>query len=454
METLDTLHPIRAELLSPKYYFQSLIEQAHYCGLLSERELSAIQTDLLLILAEQTDKWSRGESSSIPTEKARDIMASILFVIGIHLKSYQTPEQAVDTLKLKPLKALFENGLNLVRRKMAISRHLQKGILDNLLDSPNVFYRSTIADGINGFFKLYRPQFTAHEIHITADYPVFMGRPELEGIEFIEKYLRCIQAENAFCLCFAPQDIHHLLCGLTQDYRSIPLNIFEPVLLSALGLIIRGRNPKRLDLTENDISFLYQQFSAQSENEVQDYLEKALLHLKKMNLPRISMQYASLCIPKLVAIILNAVKMKTLDKVFLIPACQEQEPQIILSYGDRMNDREYQKLVEHILQTDSSEEKITLILNEVHSLADLLDILSDTELEANDFDLLINMLPLPTFVMLLSQYPNDDFLDRESDQFIFTALQKRKQRLSMKETQQAEPKKTKSAGEKKNVMEL
>ncbi|WP_049948128.1 DUF6179 domain-containing protein [Enterocloster clostridioformis] len=143
------------------------------------KELSIIQTDLLLILAEQTDKWSRGESSSIPTEKAQDIMISILFVIGIQLKSYQAPEQAVDMLKSEPLKVLFENGLKLIRRKMAVSRHLQKKVLEHLLDTPNVYYRSTIADGINGFFKLYRPQFSAHEIHITADYPVFMGRPEL-----------------------------------------------------------------------------------------------------------------------------------------------------------------------------------------------------------------------------------------------------------------------------------
>lgn len=437
METLDIFHQIEAEMLNPKYYFQSLIEQAYYYGLLSDKELCAVQTDLLLILTEQTDKWSRGESSSIPTEKAQDIMTSILFAIGIQLKSYQTPEQAIKILKSEPLKSLFENGLKLINRKMTVSRHLQKRILHHLLDTPNVYYRSTIADGINGFFKLYCPQFAAHEIHITADYPVFIGRPELEGIEFIEKYLRCIQAENAFCVCFAPQDIHHLLCGLTQDYRSIPLNIFEPVLLSALGLIIQKRNPKQLDLNKNDISILHQLFSGQSEKEVQSCLKKALFYLnEKMDLPYISMQYASLCIPKLTVIILNAVKMKTLDKVFLTPAYPEQEPHIILSYGDRMNDKEYQKLIEKILQTNSSKQKIALILNEIHSIADLLDILSDAELYTNEFDLLINMMPLPTFAMLLSQYPNDAFFARESEQFLFIALQKRKQQLSAEETLQ------------------
>ncbi|MDD3192594.1 MAG: DUF6179 domain-containing protein [Oscillospiraceae bacterium] len=439
METPDRLHSIKAESLNPKYYFQSLIEQAQFCGLLLDRELSVMQGDLLLILAAQANQWSRGESSSIPLEKAQDMMASILFVIGIQLKSYQTPEQAIDMLRSKPLKMLFENGLKLARRKMAVSHYLQKKILDHLLNTPNVYYRSTIADGINGFFKLYRPQFAAHEIHITADYPVFMGRPELEGIEFIEKYLRCIQAENAFCICFAPQDIHRLLCGLTQDYRNVPLNIFEPVLLSALGLVIQERSPKQLDLDPNDLPFLYRYFSAQSGNEVQDRLKKALFYLnQKMDLPQISMQYALLCIPKLAATILNAVKMKTLDKVFLIPAYPERESQIILSYGDRMSDRDYQKLVERIFQTDSSEEKITLILNTVHSLADLLDIVSDTKLYENDFDLLINALSPSAFVMLLSQYPNDDFLDRESEQLLFAALQKRKQRFSMEENKQVD----------------
>ena len=211
METPDIFHPIKEEFLNQKYYVQSLLEQARACGLLSEKELSAIQTDLVLILSEQTQLWSRGKSSSIPTDKAQDIMTSILFVLGLQLKSYEMPEQAVDALKSEPLKLLFEKGLELVRRKKAVSRHLQKKILENLLDTPNVYYRSTIADGINGFFKLYRPQFAAHEIHITADYPVLIGRPELDGIEFIEQYLRCIRAENAFCVCFAPQDIHHLL---------------------------------------------------------------------------------------------------------------------------------------------------------------------------------------------------------------------------------------------------
>lgn len=437
MTVLDVLHPILPERLNSRYYFQSLIEQAHLCGLLSDQELSKIQTELVIVLAVQTDKWSQGKSSSIPTEKAQELLTSAAFVIGVQLKTYQTPENAVEALKAEPLKSLFEKGLKLVQRKITISRHRQKRITAHLLNTPNVYYRSTIVDGINGFFKLYRPQFSAQEIHITADYPTYLGRPNFDGIEFIERYLRCIEAENEFCMHFAPQDIHHLLCGLTQDYRSIPMNLFEPVFLSALGLAILHRNPEQLDLSREDIVSLHRFFSKKSEQEIQFILENMFCDLdRKMELPEISKRYIHLCIPKFTKTIHKSVALKTMDKVFLVPSYPERESKITISYGERMEDTKYQELVERILQANDGKDKVDLILQEVHSLADLLDILSDAELYKEDFDLLINLLPAPVFAALLNQFPNDDFLERESEKLLYNALQSRKQHISPEEMRQ------------------
>ncbi|MGN0106421.1 MAG: DUF6179 domain-containing protein [Hominilimicola sp.] len=438
-EALDTLHLIDVKQLHPRYYTESLIQQALSCHLLSDKAVSKIQSDLLVILAEQCDKWSHGESSSVPTEIAQEMMTSILFVISVKLKSCQSPEQAVEMLKSEQLKSLFERGLQIVRRKIAVARYLQKRIVDNLFDTPNVYYRSTIVDGSNGFFKLYRPQFSAHEIHITADYPVFAGRPESDGIEFIEQYLRCIEAENAFCVQFCSQDIHRLLCGLTQDYRSVPMNLFEYVMLSALGLTLLNCNPKKLNLSKKDVENLYSLFFGRSDGEILRCLEKAVHMLNQQGLlPKSTRQYLSLTLQTFVPIISNAVKTETLDKVFLVPVYPEQEMKISFDYGEQMDNRKYQKLVDKILQTDSSDEKIPFILNEVHSLADLLDILSDTELYDEDYELLINNLPLSVFGVLLSKYPNDNFFNRESEQLLYKALSKRKQWLSFEEKQQVE----------------
>ena len=85
--------------------------------------------------------------------------------------------------------------------------------------------------------------------------------------------------------------------------------------------------------------------------------------------------------------------------------------------------------------SDNSEEKVALILNQVHGLTDFLDIVSDAELRASELDLLVERLSLPVFVMLLAQFPCDDFLNRDSEQQLFASLQKRKQRLSAEEQQ-------------------
>ena len=437
MDALDSLPPIDENRLHPRHYTESLLRQAVSCGLLSDEDMAKIRSGLLEILAKQWDIWSRGESSSVPVEKAQDMMHSALFVIGVGLKACRSPKQAAEQLKTQPAALLYESGQQIIRRKLAAARLIQRKITNHLLETPNVFYRSTIVERINGFFKLYRPQLDAHELHITADYPVLAGRPDLDGIEFIEQYLRCIEAENTFCVQFRAQDVHHLLCGLTRDYRSVPVNLFEYVVLSALGLVLLGHDPRGLDLTAQDTEKLYSLFSGKSGEETAGCLAKAARVLSRQGLlPESVRRYLVATLPKLASDVQNAVKMKTPDKLFLIPAYPERDTVISLGYGERMEDKSYQRLVDTLLQTESAEEKVALILQAVHSLADLLDILSDAKLNAAELNALIGLLPFSAYVALLSQYPEKDFLDRESERLLYDALQNRRCGLSPAEKEQ------------------
>ena len=266
---------------------------------------------LIELLAQKCDEWTRGESSSLPAEKAQDILTSILYVISLARKEPQ------DTISVSEL---FERGLVCVQKKLFSCHMLQRRILKNLFNTPNVFYRSTIEGGINGFFKLYSPQFSAHEIHITADYPVCQGRPVMEGVEFIEEYLSRIDAENAFCNLFDPVLVHRLLLGLSPDYAQLPVNIFEPVLLSALGLIMAGRLPADLGLTPYDILLLEDTFEGKTKEQIESALCTALNRLKTyLDVPERSIAYAAACLPALAANIANATEHNALDKVFLVP---------------------------------------------------------------------------------------------------------------------------------------
>ena len=98
------------------------------------------------------------------------------------------------------------------------------------------------------------------------------------------------------------------------------MNLFEPVILSALGLVMVERNPMGLDLNKKDLHILQQYFSNQNGQDIRQCLKEALYQLNQIiNLPQTSRDYVLLCIPKLAAAIQNAVNLKTLDKVFLIP---------------------------------------------------------------------------------------------------------------------------------------
>lgn len=212
----------RRTLLDPlaldgRDYFASLLAEGQRCGLLSDRDLSRLQGESLTLLAERADAWSHGLSTSLPAERAQQLLGSVLYIVSLELKAGPTPEEAVERLRREPLAALYAAGQKRITRKLQAARALHRQLKKTLFPTPNQFYRATLADGVGGFFKLYRPALAAQEIHITADYPTFFGLPPLDGVEFMEEYLRCLSHENRFLRCFAPESVHALLLGLDEN---------------------------------------------------------------------------------------------------------------------------------------------------------------------------------------------------------------------------------------------
>ena len=304
--------------LSQRDYTLSLIRQACRQGLLTEEEVRDMKRQLLELVAERTEAWNHGESSSVRIEQAQDFLESILFVMGLQLKAESSADRALETLKTEPVRKCFAQGTERVKRKIAISRLLQRRMGKNLFPSKNIFFRETFTAGIDGFFRLYDPEFAAHDIHITADYPLCVGRPELQGIEFIEQYLSCGEAENLFLCAFDPDRVDRLITGLTPGYGEIPMNLFEPVLLTALGLVLTDGDPESLHLTDENLRTLYRIFSGRNGDETERILQNGLARLKEeLVLPKLALEYSALCIPFLTSSVVNGISYHSLDRIFL-----------------------------------------------------------------------------------------------------------------------------------------
>ena len=167
---------------------------------------------------------------------------------------------------------------------------------------------------------------------------MFNRVPKLAGLEFIKSYLNCIYYENLFCGNFAADDIHHLLRGYVYDYEEHVLNIYEPVLLAALGCVIAKTDIHRLDLTESGAARLYRQLAGMRKSEITMLIQNAATELTRLfPCPRGLVQYIQNSLPLIISRIGIAAQGQILDRVFVLPAFPAQNLHDIISrYEDQL----------------------------------------------------------------------------------------------------------------------
>lgn len=425
---LDKIRIIETGKIDSVIYFQSLLEQAYTKGLLGDSDIERLQYACLNLLAYKTERYNAGDSSSILVEKAQDIMTSNLFTISLWLKTYPNPDDAVTALQDETINELYQKGRKRIDTMLSATKAIHSKLLLQLVDSPNVFYRSTIEGSILDFFKLYCPDFSAQEIHITADYPIYNPIPKLAGIEFINAYVKAAYFENLFCSYFSADDIHHLLCGYIEDYQEHLINIYEPVLLAALGCTIAGANVYRLNISKGGATYLYDLLANTPKSEIFSLIKDTATELTSLlDCPHELIQYIYISLPMIVSEIEIASQKRTLNQIFVLPNFPEDKPKIIISFGNKIEDEQYRKVVNKIMQCDVTQDKIAIIKKYIRSLADLEDVLLDTDLSMEEIRSILHELSFSEIVALLSRHPllpDIDILElREQEKLLRSCLQ-------------------------------
>mgnify|MGYP004621341187 FL=1 len=242
--------------------FPFLLTQCVSLGHLHPAALSCIQEECLVLLAQQARRFTGGQSSSLQIERMQALMDSIYYTLNVALKEFPDCESALSFLKQHSVSQLYEMGQNRIRRKLQATRTQHQILGKHLLDTPNVFYNATIREGIPGFFRFYRPEFFAHETHITADYPVYLPPKALSGIEFIQEYLLHLSYENRFCRFFSPDTIHMFLHTLDEHYPLLLTNLFSPVLSAALCCVLSSQPIQTLSYDRPKLEILLENHSA------------------------------------------------------------------------------------------------------------------------------------------------------------------------------------------------
>lgn len=270
MDEIKRITLIGRSTLDERNYFDSLIVTAFEKEVINEGFIDRLQQELMNLLALRCRKFTSGESSSVPVETAESIMQSVNFTLGMFLKKIQEPEDALYALKTKGIEQCYSEGIKLLKSNVKSTRLFYEQVKKGMVKTDNYVYNSTLIDGIQGFFKLYDVEFSAHEIHITADYPVFIYPNGYEGIEFIREYLKNVWCENSFCNAFSKNDIQRVLSFHAIDYndnvKDMVFNIYEVVLSQAIACAVANEDILSLKISDDGKETVNKIFNQGSKN--------------------------------------------------------------------------------------------------------------------------------------------------------------------------------------------
>ncbi len=400
MTELTQYPKIDPATLRPDDYFASLLAAAQARELVTEQTVIRLQGEALSLLAAQTNRLTRGGSTSVRTETAQALAASVFYTVGLALKAYPTPDDALCALTMTPLAQIWQAGQVEIARKRRMVEFLYTRLKNRLFATPNVFYRATLHDGIAGFLKCYRPALFAQEISITLDYPLCLPTEHLCGIERVEQYLRYADAENRFCLCFPAEKTHVLLQTVCPGYEQIPLNLYETVATAALCAVLNGNPARSFACSRTKTEALLQNRSVE---QIATLLEDALFALaEQISCPESVCAYVRQTLPTLAAHLSRAQRLGHLETV--LPFAHTSVPvlDVTVAIGPPMPDFCYRAVLQRLTACTDAAEKLRICKESVQGFGDLAELLAELCETDADFSAFLALLPEETLAALMA----------------------------------------------------
>lgn len=262
MHPLQTASQLARDSLDNARYFESLLERAASLDLI---DVSAVTQRVQRLIVRQMEIYVAGRSASISESAAHRIGESTLFTLGLRLKAVPEPINALALLQNASIDDLYSEGRSLADqlfRHTELAYTLERA---RTSETGNECFDGTFFTALPAFFAAYNPEFSAAEVHITADYPVLYAARNLRGIEFIADYLTQWQTENRF-LRLLPEPFTRKSAALYAaraglNYSELEENLF----LIALAALI---SPEK-----NECARLLDQLNCDSPA-VRDYIAK------------------------------------------------------------------------------------------------------------------------------------------------------------------------------------
>lgn len=411
MSNLEKQNIIKSENLSEQHYFQSLLLYAEKLKLLTNEEIESIKLQSMQLLANQIELFTGGNSSSVKVETAQSIMLSIFYCIGIFLKSFSDTDICISEIKHRPLSYMYKEGRKLTENYINRAKDLLKAVKLSRIDTGNQAYNDTIDEGISSFFSDYNADFSAHDTQASIDYPLGNDKMNLSGVEYINDYLGKLLLENEFCKKFTSRDIYRVMKGYSPDFEDLLVNIFQMVLINALGCILLNKDSLKLNFEASDIKKLQEKLEILSEEQLYLQLKQASQKLfEQLNIINTELQkYILLNLKDISKSLKNALENKQLNSVFV--SFEEDSVKQIMQFedGHKMDDELFRRVSDEIRQCRYVSDKIAIIKESIHSIIDLKDIFETACLFDEEYNKVFDSLGNTEIAILIKMMHFDQY---------------------------------------------
>ena len=211
--------------------------------------------EILPVVIYLTNKYTSGESSSVPYEKAEMLMEAVLYCIR-ECFTWNTAGvlPAVNSLSARQA---YDKGYEYVTEKVKMARGLYDGLITDFEDYGCLNYRKTVLEGLPAFFLKYDIRFCPQDHILTLDYPDMVRGEAQCGADRIYSYLSHLCMEKRFLEQFDRQAVCRVLAGVQPDYRELYLdNICEAVLFQAVKCVITDSPVWKLETSGDEKELL------------------------------------------------------------------------------------------------------------------------------------------------------------------------------------------------------
>jgi hypothetical protein len=285
-------------------------------------------------------------------------------------------QEKIELIKQEKISDLFIKGMDKVESVKNEAWLLLMELQKNCMIVDNIAYHDSIA-GIKDFFHDYNIEFGAHDIPGSIDYPLLNTITDLLGVEYIYEYLRNFTMENDFLGKFSPQAINLLLKGFHKDSEHMLINLFELVLINALGCELLGLKITELNISAAERRWLQNMLKKLNSQEIAKKCEVALENLGvKLTLEEETIVYAKAAIPQLMVRVCHNLKTDTLQELFLTFPEQQLEEESF-EVGIELEDEKLRELIDELKELSLISEKVARIRETVHSLNDFIELLEE-----------------------------------------------------------------------------